>query len=77
MSNQGSLFGRRWRKFKNVFMIGIAILSALLVIAPLFIIFFYTLKQGIDALNLSFFIHMPKPVGKQAAEWQMPLSDRS
>jgi phosphate transport system permease protein len=64
MSNQSSLLGQRWRKFKNAFMIGLSILSALLVIAPLFIIFFYTLKQGIDALNLSFFIHMPKPVGE-------------
>jgi phosphate transport system permease protein len=64
MSNQGSSASQRWRKFKNAFMIGLSILSALLVIAPLFIIFFYTLKQGIDALNLSFFIHMPKPVGE-------------
>jgi phosphate transport system permease protein len=64
MSNQSSLLGQRWRKCKNAFMIGISILSALLVIAPLFIIFFYTLKQGIDALNLNFFIHMPKPVGE-------------
>ncbi len=55
---------QRWRKFKNAFMIGLSIISALLVIAPLFIIFTYTLSQGIGALNLDFFIHMPKPVGE-------------
>jgi phosphate transport system permease protein len=54
----------RWRRFKNAFMIGLSILSALLVIAPLFIIFTYTLSQGIGSLNLDFFIHMPKPVGE-------------
>ncbi len=55
---------QRWRKFKNVFMIGLCFLSAIVVIAPLFIIFGYTLSQGIGALNLDFFIHMPKPVGE-------------
>lgn len=45
-------------------MIGLSVISALLVIAPLFIIFSYTLSQGIGALNLDFFIHMPKPVGE-------------
>ena len=55
---------QRWRKFKNGFMIGLSILSALLVIAPLFIIFAYTLSQGIGSINLAFFIHMPKPVGE-------------
>jgi phosphate transport system permease protein len=53
-----------WRKFKNWFMIGLCVLSALMVIAPLFIIFGYTLSQGIGSINLSFFIHMPKPVGE-------------
>jgi phosphate transport system permease protein len=55
---------QRWRKFKNVFMIGLCLLSALMVIAPLIIIFSYSLSQGISALNLDFFIHMPKPVGE-------------
>ncbi len=54
----------RWRQIKNAFMVGLSILSALIVIAPLFVIFFYTLRQGIDSLNLDFFIHMPKPVGE-------------
>ncbi|HEY6952880.1 MAG TPA: phosphate ABC transporter permease PstA [Bacteroidota bacterium] len=45
-------------------MIGLSVFSALLVIAPLFIIFTYTLSQGIGSVNLAFFIHMPKPVGE-------------
>ncbi len=53
-----------WRKIKNVWMISLSILSALLVVAPLFIIFAYTLNKGLDSLNLDFFIHMPKPVGE-------------
>ncbi len=64
MSNQGSIVSQRWRKFKNGFMVGLSILSALIVMAPLFLIFFYTLSQGMSALNLDFFIHMPKPVGE-------------
>jgi phosphate transport system permease protein len=36
----------------------------LLAVAPLFMIFFYTLFQGIGALNLDFFTQMPKPVGE-------------
>jgi phosphate transport system permease protein len=45
-------------------MTGLSILSAVIVILPLFLIFFYTLSQGISALNLDFFTQMPKPVGE-------------
>ena len=38
--------------------------SVAIAIIPLFLIFFYTLAQGISALNVDFFIHMPKPVGE-------------
>jgi phosphate transport system permease protein len=54
----------RWRKFKNGFMIGLCILSAVSVVAPLFVISWYTLTQGLSTINLDFFIHMPKPVGE-------------
>ncbi len=53
-----------WRKSKNALMIFLSILSGLLVILPLFLIFYYTISQGIGALNLDFFIRMPKPVGE-------------
>lgn len=53
-----------WRKFKSSSM---AILSAgcvLVAVIPLILIFSYTIVQGIGALNLAFFINMPKPVGE-------------
>ncbi|PYM60826.1 MAG: phosphate ABC transporter permease PtsA, partial [Candidatus Rokuibacteriota bacterium] len=39
-------------------------LAALLVIAPLLLIFGFLLYQGAAALNLDFFTHLPKPVGE-------------
>jgi phosphate transport system permease protein len=54
----------RWRKVKNGFMQGIACLCALVVIAPLALIFFHLIKSGIGAANLSFFTELPKPVGE-------------
>jgi phosphate transport system permease protein len=54
----------RWRKSKNVAMMGLCILSAVLVLAPLVLIFSYTLNQGLGSINIDFFIHMPKPVGE-------------
>lgn len=54
----------RWRKFKSGLMITFSALCVLAALAPLFIIFSYTLLQGISALNLDFFIRMPKPVGE-------------
>jgi phosphate transport system permease protein len=64
MNYEAMRFVDRWRKFKNAFMIGLSALSALFVIAPLVIIFGYTLSQGIGSVNIDFFIHMPKPVGE-------------
>ena len=43
---------------------GLAALAALLVIAPLLLIFGFLLYQGAAALNLDFFTHLPKPVGE-------------
>lgn len=43
---------------------GIACLCALVVIAPLALIFFHLIKSGIGAANLSFFTELPKPVGE-------------
>ena len=53
-----------WRKAKNGVMTGLCFLSALVAVVPLFMIFSYTLTQGIGALNIDFFIQMPKPVGE-------------
>ena len=54
----------RWRKVKEKAMGTIALLCVLLAVFPLFLIFFYTLAQGIGAINIDFFLQMPKPVGE-------------
>jgi phosphate ABC transporter, permease protein PstA len=53
-----------WRKSKNIVMTVLCLLSVLVAVIPLFLIFSYALSQGIGALNLDFFINMPKPVGE-------------
>ena len=54
----------RWRKLKSGLATSFSVACVLLAVAPLFMIFFYTLLQGLSALNLDFFIRMPKPVGE-------------
>ena len=52
-------------KFKKMLSLkSLIILGFVIAVIPLFLIFFYTLAQGINALNIDFFIHMPKPVGE-------------
>jgi phosphate transport system permease protein len=63
MRNKPSQHHRR-RKITSALMTSLSVLSGLLVILPLFLIFFYTMSQGIGAVNLDFFIQMPKPVGE-------------
>jgi len=53
-----------WRKTKNNLMITFAAACLLIAVAPLILIFSYTLVQGISSLNVDFFIQMPKPVGE-------------
>ncbi len=53
-----------WRKSKSALMTALCLISALVAIIPLFLIFFYALSQGIGAINLDFFLKMPKPVGE-------------
>lgn len=53
-----------WRKTKNNAMVVFAVVCLILAVAPLVLIFSYTLLQGISALNIDFFTQMPKPVGE-------------
>jgi phosphate transport system permease protein len=53
-----------WRKFKDRAMSFLALLCVLGAVIPLFLIFFYTVGQGIGAINIDFFVQMPKPVGE-------------
>ena len=54
----------RWRKAKNLGMSFFALACLVLSVAPLVLSFSYTLLQGVSALNLDFFLQMPKPVGE-------------
>jgi phosphate transport system permease protein len=53
-----------WRVFANHTATGLAILSTILVVAPLVAIFVYLLYKGASSLNLAFFTQVPKPVGE-------------
>ena len=53
----------RWRKYRNYWMIGLFALATLLAVIPLFGVLGYVIKNGITALNLSFFTNLPKPLG--------------
>ncbi len=48
----------------NHFVIGLAILATVLVIAPLVAILGYLVYKGASSLNLAFFTHIPAPVGE-------------
>ena len=54
----------RWRKSKNAFVQALTLLCALLVLAPLALVFFHLLRSGAGALNWAFFTQLPKPVGE-------------
>jgi phosphate transport system permease protein len=54
----------RWRKFKSAFMQGLTCICAVLVVAPLGLIFYQVLKSGIGSVNWAFFTQLPKPVGE-------------
>jgi len=52
-----------WRKIKSGLAVGIAFGSAILVILPLGLVFFYLLINGIGSVNWDFFTKLPAPVG--------------
>ena len=53
----------RWRKIKSALASAISFASAVLVIAPLALIFFHLIRNGASAVNWAFFTELPKPVG--------------
>ena len=53
-----------WRKIKSALASGIAFVSAVLVIAPLGLVFFYPLAKGASSVNWDFFTKLPAPVGE-------------
>src|ERR1700726_324975 len=52
------------RQWVNHLVTGLAILSTVLVIAPLLAILGYLIFKGASSLNLAFFTQIPKPVGE-------------
>jgi len=52
-----------WRKIKSALVSAGTFLSALLVIAPLGLVFFHLLVNGASSINWDFFTQLPKPVG--------------
>jgi phosphate transport system permease protein len=52
-----------WRKIKSALAVAIAFTSALLVIAPLGLVFVYLLINGAGSVNWDFFTKLPAPVG--------------
>jgi phosphate transport system permease protein len=53
-----------WRRFKNAFMQAVAFVCALLAVAPLVLVFYYLVNEGLSSLNWAFFTRLPKPVGE-------------
>jgi phosphate transport system permease protein len=54
-----------WRKNKSAIVSGLCFTAALLVIAPLGLVFFYLLKSGASSVNWGFFTRLPAPVGEK------------
>ena len=54
----------RWRRIVNVVTIAACVLAAAVILAPLALIVWHLAAKGLPALNASFFLHMPKPVGE-------------
>lgn len=52
------------RSAMNHFVTGLAVLSTIIVLAPLVAILGYLIYKGASSLNLAFFTHVPAPVGQ-------------
>jgi phosphate transport system permease protein len=52
------------RRVKSALMNGATAVAAGLVVLPLMLIFGFLVYQGASAVNLDFFVHLPKPVGE-------------
>ncbi len=54
----------QWRQFKNALMQSVTLACAVVVIAPLVLVFYHLVKEGFSSINLAFFTQLPKPVGE-------------
>ncbi len=68
---------RRWRKAKSGFAAALSFVSALIVIAPLGLVFGYLLVKGAGSLNWDFFTKLPaQPATDYSAMFADPPPDR-
>ncbi len=63
MKIRGSSANHRWRKIKSAGASALSFVAAVLVVAPLGLVFFHLLKSGASSVNWAFFTQLPKPVG--------------
>ncbi len=54
-----------WRHFKSSAISVICFLCAVIVIAPLALVFFHIVRMGASSLDWNFLTHLPKPVGEK------------
>ena len=60
----GGVMRDTWRLWLSHTVVVLAGASVVLALVPLAFVLFYVVTQGITALNLAFFTHMPAPVGE-------------
>jgi len=53
----------RFRRYRNLTMMGIFTIATLIALVPLFGVLGYVVKNGFSALNFEFFINLPKAMG--------------
>ncbi len=59
-----TISNHNWRQFKNLFIQGLTLVCAVLVVLPLLLVFYHLVKEGFTALNWNFFTKLPKAVGE-------------
>jgi len=64
MTSRCAVNSHKRRKFTNNLMCAVTIFCTILILIPLFSILGYVITKGITSINLSFFIHLPMPVGE-------------
>jgi phosphate transport system permease protein len=53
-----------WRKCKNALMQATTCACAVLVVAPLVLVFYHLVREGFSSINWAFFTQLPRPVGE-------------
>ena len=56
--------GHTWRRVKSRAMGGLMLLSSLAVMAPLFLVLYFLIREGASSIDWNFFTQLPKPTGE-------------